>query len=138
HNGIDPKKCHFWLTDNTAYMFSEAYNATAEFNLLVVSKSFQIPCRLYAVQIALMNFENTIFRKLDVILPPENHAHEMPDKIAIWIKDLQNCLDNIYELFGEELADAKQELNTADFENFYKLLYDSGKNGSEFVCAFLK
>ncbi|CAG8836782.1 12708_t:CDS:1, partial [Gigaspora margarita] len=61
-------------------------------------------------------------------LPPENRAHEMPDKMVIWIKDLQDCSNNIYELFGEELADAKHELNTTNFENFCNLLHDSVEN----------
>ncbi|CAG8597295.1 18170_t:CDS:2, partial [Gigaspora margarita] len=72
--------------------------------------------------------------------------------------------DYIYELFGEELADAKHELNTTDFENFCELLHDDvenalnglikwmetwvhlplcicrlgGENGPEFARAFLK
>ncbi|CAG8838686.1 17172_t:CDS:1, partial [Gigaspora margarita] len=37
---------------------------------------------------------------------------------------LQDCSDNIYKLFGEELADIKHELNTTDFENFCDLLYN--------------
>ncbi|CAG8671066.1 16186_t:CDS:2, partial [Racocetra persica] len=38
--GIDPQICYFWLTDNTAYISSEANSAIAKFNLLVASKSF--------------------------------------------------------------------------------------------------
>ncbi|CAG8497834.1 6399_t:CDS:2 [Racocetra persica] len=40
---IDPQKYHFWLTDNTAYMSSEANGAIAKFNSLTASKSFRIP-----------------------------------------------------------------------------------------------
>ncbi|CAG8669315.1 17563_t:CDS:2, partial [Dentiscutata erythropus] len=35
---------------------------------------------------------------------------------------------NIYELFGKELADAEDELNTTDFENFCKLLHNGVEN----------
>ncbi|CAG8821439.1 38938_t:CDS:2, partial [Gigaspora margarita] len=109
-------------------------------------------------------FETCQHKNQKVTLPPGNRAHEMPDKMLIWIKDLQNCLDNIYELFGEELADAKHELNTTDFENFCELLHNGvenalngfikwmetwvhlplcicrlgGENGPEFARAFLK
>ncbi|CAG8835684.1 32761_t:CDS:2, partial [Gigaspora margarita] len=63
-----------------------------------------------------------------VTLPPGNRAHEMPNKMVIWIKDLQDCSDNIYELFGEELADTGHELNTTDFENLCELLHDGVEN----------
>ncbi|CAG8752963.1 3972_t:CDS:2, partial [Dentiscutata erythropus] len=76
---------------------------------------------------------------------------------------LQYCLENIYELFGNELNDAKCELNAIDFENFHTSLYTGiestlngfikwmktwihlplsvcrlgGVNGPEFACTFL-
>ncbi|CAB5390587.1 unnamed protein product [Rhizophagus irregularis] len=53
---MDPKNCHFWLTDNTAYMASKTGNAIAKFNKISQSQSFRIPCGLHAVHIALMNF----------------------------------------------------------------------------------
>ncbi|CAG8781240.1 3273_t:CDS:2, partial [Racocetra fulgida] len=50
---------------------------------------------------------------------------------------LQDCMDNIYELFSEELADAKHELNTADFENFCKLLYDVSSSKEQSITESL-
>ena len=42
----------------------------------------------------------------------------MPNKIMIWIQRLQYYLENIYQLFGNELIDAEYELNVVDFKNF--------------------
>ncbi|CAG8840927.1 4243_t:CDS:1, partial [Racocetra persica] len=81
----------------------------------------------------------------------------------LWIQKLQYCSENIHQLFGDELNDAKHELNAEDFENFYVSLCASiesalngftkwmetwihlplcicqlgGVNGSEFARAFL-
>ncbi|CAG8718201.1 35555_t:CDS:2, partial [Racocetra persica] len=217
--GIDSQKWHYWVTDNTAYMSSEANGAIAKFNSLAISQSFRIPCGLHATHIALMNFKNMVFGKLDSIkelslkehlfnllnlafhlydrynlsdkdsllnlkleilkklykamfnfeickyqqpirqwwlyelkttiqyldhceltnkqlnlqirclikfgqryFPLGNHAHEMPDKIIIWIQELQYYLEDIYRLFEDKLVDVKCELNAIDFENFYKAL----------------
>jgi hypothetical protein len=62
-NEISPKKCNFWLTDNTAYMSGSKSGAVIKFNLMCQSSSYQIPCGLHALQIALVNFENTTFGK---------------------------------------------------------------------------
>ncbi|CAI2182898.1 8906_t:CDS:2 [Funneliformis geosporum] len=64
-NQLNPQQCHFWLTDNTAYMSSEKENATTCFNIIASANSFRIPCGLHVAQIVLMNFENTAFGKLD-------------------------------------------------------------------------
>ncbi|CAG8787821.1 9670_t:CDS:1, partial [Racocetra persica] len=61
-------------------------------------------------------------------LPPGHRAHEMPDKIILWIQELQNYLENIYILFGDELADAECELNAVDFEIFCESLHNRIKH----------
>ncbi|CAG8748659.1 12685_t:CDS:1, partial [Ambispora leptoticha] len=65
NNNIDFKRCIFWLTDNTSYMSSNKNGAVVKFNTLNQSTSFRIPCALHATQIALMNFENNAFGKID-------------------------------------------------------------------------
>ncbi|CAG8837554.1 34855_t:CDS:1, partial [Racocetra persica] len=55
-------------------------------------------------------------------LPSGNYAHEIPDKIIFWIQELQYYSKDIYKLFGNELADAENELNIIDFENFCESL----------------
>ncbi|CAG8701938.1 36595_t:CDS:2 [Gigaspora margarita] len=49
--------------------------------------------------------------------------------------NLQDCSDNIYKLFGEELANAEHKLNTIDFENFCDLLHNSVENA---LNSFIK
>jgi hypothetical protein len=34
-----------------------------------------------------------------VTLPPGNRAHEMPDKVMVWIDELQNAAESISETF---------------------------------------
>ncbi|CAG8853368.1 40072_t:CDS:1, partial [Gigaspora margarita] len=42
-NDINTKQCHFWLTDNTAYMSSEKNGAVKKFNTLSQTKAIHIP-----------------------------------------------------------------------------------------------
>ena len=64
-NDINTKKCNFWLTDNTAYMSGVKSGAVTRFNLMCQSSSYRIPCGLHALQIALVNFESTVFGKIN-------------------------------------------------------------------------
>ncbi|CAG8849594.1 23628_t:CDS:1, partial [Racocetra persica] len=93
-NGIDPQKCHFWLMDNTAYMSSEVNGVVAKFNSLAASKSFQIPCGLYAIHIALTHFENTAFGKLDSVkgLSLKKHPYNLLS-LAFYLHDRYNISD---------------------------------------------
>ncbi|CAG8757121.1 546_t:CDS:1 [Racocetra persica] len=92
--GIDPQKYHYWVTDNTAYMSSEANGAIAKFNSLAISQSFRIPCGLHATHIALINFENMAFEKLDSIkeLSLKKHSFNLLN-LAFHLHDRYNFLD---------------------------------------------
>ncbi|CAG8780019.1 17587_t:CDS:2 [Gigaspora margarita] len=88
----------------------------------------------------------------------------MPDKVILWIQELQDCLNNIYRLFGDELANAEREFDITGLDNFCESLHIGienalngfiklmeywthlplcicrlgGENGPEFARAFLK
>ncbi|CAG8790230.1 7815_t:CDS:2, partial [Racocetra persica] len=91
---IDPQKYHFWLTDNTAYMSSKANGAIAKFNSLAASKSFRIPCGLHATHIALTNFKNKAFGKLDTVkgLSLKEHPYNLFN-LAFYLHDGYNLSD---------------------------------------------
>jgi hypothetical protein len=112
---MDPKNCHFWLTDNTAYMASKTGGAVAKFNKISQSQSFQIPCGLHAVHIALMNFENAAFGKIDAIkgLSLKEHPYNVLN-LAFYLHD------------GYDLSDKDNPLNlkASVIRNLYKILFD--------------
>ncbi|CAG8756672.1 5372_t:CDS:1, partial [Racocetra persica] len=113
--GIDLQMYHFWLTDNTAYMSSEANSTIAKFNLLAASKSFRIPCGLYATHISLMNFENKVFGKLDTIkrLSLKEHPFNLLN-LAFYLHD------------GYDLSDKDSPLNLKSeiIKKLYKALFN--------------
>ncbi|CAB4406047.1 unnamed protein product [Rhizophagus irregularis] len=112
---MDPKNCHFWLTDNTAYMASKTGGAVAKFNKISQSQSFRIPCGLHAVHIALMNFENAAFGKIDAIkgLSLKEHPYNVLN-LAFYLHD------------GYDLSDKDNPLNlkASVIRNLYKILFD--------------
>ena len=62
---FDPKRCNFWLTDNTAYMSGSSSGAIAVFNNLSQTSAHRIPCGLHSVHIAANYFENEAYGKLN-------------------------------------------------------------------------
>ena len=43
-------------------------------------------------------------------LPPGHRAHQMPEAVIRWIKELQFIAENIYDFFCEELLEATEVL----------------------------
>ncbi|CAG8699798.1 25944_t:CDS:2, partial [Racocetra persica] len=116
---INPKKCYFWLTDNTAYMSSKLNSAVAKFNLLATSKSFWIPCRLHAIYISLINFENMAFGKINGIkrLSLKEHPHNLL-YLAFHLHDSYNVSDK------DSLLNLKSEI----LHELYKVLFNFEMN----------
>ncbi|PKK68701.1 hypothetical protein RhiirC2_713177 [Rhizophagus irregularis] len=69
-----------------------------------------------------------------VTLPPGNRAHEMPDKVMVWIDELQNAAESISETFQEELAEGAL-LSSKDINELYEAL-QTGVNQA--LNGFLK
>ncbi|CAG8778224.1 12938_t:CDS:2, partial [Gigaspora rosea] len=44
-------------------------------------------------------------------LPARNHTHEISDMILTWIEEFQNYIENISDLFGDELLDVEDILS---------------------------
>ncbi|CAG8731923.1 4225_t:CDS:2, partial [Gigaspora rosea] len=202
---------------NTAYMSSNKNSAVVKFNTLNQSTSFRIPCALHATQIALVNFENTSFGKIDG--PKESYkehpfnlinlafkihdgynttdkdnsmnlrsehihelykkllnyafnkyqqpistrwkyqliaaqqylsrhdihikfcnyyrAHEMPDAVLKWTKDIKNAQENITELFEEELEEANSYLDVEEYQRLCISLESGLKKAYEGFCKWM-
>jgi len=112
-NGLNSQLCHFWLTDNTAYMSAEKKGAVIQFNLMANAKSFRIPCGIHAAQIALMNFENIAFGKLDsqIGLSLKEHPY-----------NLLNLAFYLHNGYNESNADNPLNINTKIIQQLYKEL----------------
>ncbi|CAG8696424.1 11270_t:CDS:2, partial [Racocetra fulgida] len=78
-NNLDPKQCGYWFTNNMAYMSGHKSGAVVEFNLQNNASSYRVPCGLHALQIALVAFKNTAFRKLNTVsgLSLQEHPHNL-------------------------------------------------------------
>ncbi|CAG8531225.1 754_t:CDS:1 [Acaulospora morrowiae] len=64
-----------------------------------------------------------------------NRAHELPGQVIIWINKLKFATQNIFEIFNEELSEAKNNLSQEKFDNLYQNLFNGIQKASE---GFLK
>ncbi|CAG8823323.1 2153_t:CDS:2, partial [Racocetra persica] len=136
----DKKTVPVLLIDNTAYMSGNKSGAIVEFNLQANAFSFRILCGLYALQIALVAFENTAFEKLNTVsgLSLREHphnllqlvyylhdvlenntfkcllsghcAHELTDQVLFWLGELRNAINDPYIIFEEQIIEARSNL----------------------------
>ncbi|PKY31291.1 hypothetical protein RhiirB3_448823 [Rhizophagus irregularis] len=60
-------------------------------------------------------------------LPAGNQAHKMSDMVSVWIEKLRNSIDNVFDIFGEELYEAENLLPIDVFNE----LCESLKSGVE-------
>ena len=122
-NQLDPQLCHFWLTDNTAYMSAEKGGAITRFNTMAAADSFCIPCGLHVAQIILMNFENTAFGKLDSPsgLSLKEHPYNLIN-LAFYLHDGYNesDKDNPLNMKAEVIRQLYKELLNYDLTKYQK------------------
>ncbi|PKC56928.1 hypothetical protein RhiirA1_473280 [Rhizophagus irregularis] len=99
---MDPKNCHFWLTDNTIYMASKT------------------------VHIALMNFENAAFEKINAIkgLSLKEYPYNILN-LAFYLHDDYNLSnkDNPLNLKASNyMHETENFISSDDFNNLCKSL----------------
>src|SRR5207248_1370340 len=95
------------------YIYSaEKKGAVRQFNLMANANYFCIPCELHAAQIALMNFENIAFGKLDsqVGLSLKEHPH-----------NLLNLAFYLHNGYNESNSDNPLNINTKVIQQLYKV-----------------
>jgi hypothetical protein len=71
-------------------------------------------------------------------LPLGNRAHEIPDKVLIWIDELKEAAENPESIFGKEFENAQSMLSNEEYNNLKKKIKEGMKKALESFCKWME
>lgn len=110
---LDPAKCQYWLTDNTAYMSGSKAGAIVEFNKQYSTKAIRIPCGLHVLHIASAAFDNITFGKNNSPSGLSLHPHPF---------NVLNLAHHLHCGYNESNKDNPLNMKTDTITKLYKAL----------------